>query len=608
LRRCSPGWSHCAWRRCGLGLALWSGSAAARPAGYDTAGCNPGGANVCEYDATLERWDGDLSSIGGTGDDVVCGGYNDDELQGQADNDILWGGDPSGTGSEPGDVAYGGADEACSDGIDQDCDGADVGCTGTMPVTSSPGHLDGDEITGGLALDVAVITDWDEAAQPTIVVGAPFTSTSAYYVGAVFGVTSADFQVGGAIADRAAWRLEGSALPDKEVGEYLGVGVAAADMDGDGISDVVASGPEYGGPYGQYGAIYMLSGPVTGSGAVADLADGVLVGPDLFGSVGMALATGDDAAIDGNGDLLVSASGDCALYAGTGGFFVVPEGAGRSGTLGQQEAWYSVPQSCWGGADSLGLGLGDLDGDGVADAFVGVRQGGAEVEWAGPEKGYNRVETGPGYLYVQLGQLDSGGDLADADGLVVGPQTNSFFARDATIMDDVDGDGLPEILAGAAYADRVAARAGVAYVIDPAQAIGRDPVAAADTAIATLDGDNRGDLYLGFSVANGGDIDGDGWTDAVVQGLDDTEQADPYGHVYVFRGPLAGAMTVTSAVLRIDGTSQRYIGSYGYGPSALHGGFDVNSDGLDDWIAVSSSDIDNGYYNRAVLFWGAPWP
>jgi len=538
---------------------------------------------------------------GGSGDTGASGGD-------PSDPDVDGDGWPASTDCDDADDrVYPGADEACSDGIDQDCDGADAGCTGSMPVTSSPGHLDGDEITGGLALGVAVITDWGAAAQPTIVVGAPFASTSVYDLGAVFGVTSADFQAGGAIVDRAAWRLVGSALPDEEVGEGLGVSVAAADMDGDGISDLVASGPEYGGMYGQYGAIYMLSGPVTGSGAVAEFADGVLVGPDLFGSVGMALATGDDAAIDGNGDLLVSASGDCALYAGTGGFFVVPEGAGRTGTLGQQEAWYSVPQYCWGGADSLGLG--DLDGDGVADAFVGVRQGGAEVEWAGPEKGYNRVETGPGYLYVQLGPLDSGGDLADADGLVVGPQTNSFFAREAAIMDDVDGDGLPEMVASAAYADRVAARAGVAYVIDPAQAIGRDPVAVADTAIATFDGDNRADLYLGLGVANGGDLDGDGWTDAVIGAAADMQDEDlTLGRVYAFRGPLEGTYTTGDAVLRVDGTTQHAIGYYNYGGGALHGGFDVNGDGFDDWIAGSPSDIDNGYYNRAVLFWGAPWP
>ena len=95
----------------------------------------------------------------------------------------------------------------------------------------------------------------------------------------------------------------------------------------------------------------------------------------------------------------------------------------------------------------------------------------------------------------------------------------------------------------------------------------------------------------------------------MVQGLDDTEQADPYGHVYVFRGPLDGVATTSDAVLRVDGTSPHFIGSYGgCSRSSLYGGFDGNNDGLDDWIAGGPSDMDNDYYNRAVLFWGAPWP
>lgn len=97
-------------------------------------------------------------------------------------------------------------------------------------------------------------------------------------------------------------------------GDYAGYVLAAGDIDGDGSDDIVTSAPveDTGGT--SAGLVYLLYGPQSGTGSLAD-ASARLIGEDAYDIAGRALALGD---ADGDGllDIFVGAPGE-----GMGGSF-----------------------------------------------------------------------------------------------------------------------------------------------------------------------------------------------------------------------------------------------------------------------------------------------
>lgn len=349
---------------------------------------------------------------------------------------------------------------------------------------------------------------------------------SEYIIGAIRNADGGPFAGKAYIYDGASGALIHTVAG--RAGERLGFSVAGgADLDGDGTPDYVIGAPGF---FGNASRVLVLSG--ADHSVLYELTDGV---GTLFGfDVNVA---GD---VDGDGlaDILIG-----AITAGT-------DFQGRADVVSGADG--SLVWSTFGPVASAFLGTGtggldDLNGDGVPEQGVGA---------AGAGQATDGVTTGAAYV------LDgaTGAILRELTPNGSGLAFGQFFVDNAG---DVDGDGVGDIYVGD-FADPEAGGRG--YVFSGANP-GRIRVFNGETVndglgigrgAGDIDGDGHADLLIGaylssagafqggkcwvFSGQNGqplrtftstvpngqvgfdvvtlGDIDGDGWTDFLLTGLD----------------------------------------------------------------------------------------
>ncbi len=241
------------------------------------------------------------------------------------------------------------------------------------------------------------------------------------------------------------------------------------------------------------------------------------------------------------------------------------------------------------------VAVGDVNGDGLADIAI-----------AAPYASYfGRQYSGAVYVVfgrrsgktVDLGNLGSGGYVA------VGPQ-GSELGYSLAGAGDVNGDGLPDLIAGAPGAYTPDQR-GSAWVIYGRNAPGIVDLTQPGNGYEITGGPSS--VGMGTAVAGLGDINGDGIPDvAVSQPYDSSGQPGSRGGdgvvnvVYGHQGDQAVQLDQLGGDgFRIQGTRGDLLGASLAGPG------DVNGDGIPDILIGAPGQPQSGVAGRAYVVFGA---
>ena len=206
--------------------------------------------------------------------------------------------------------------------------------------------------------------------------------------------------------------------------------------------------------------------------------------------------------------------------------------------FGGQEGWSVAP-------------AGDINGDGIPDVIVGTPHH-SVIE--GHEAAFSVGRT-----FVFSGATDT--VLLTLDDPIV--EENARAGTSVVSLGDTDGDGVPDVLVGA-----------------PGQNIGDESDGLIDVGVAYLYSGANGSLIrtlnhpnqtvnarFGFAVANAGDVDGDGVSDALIG-------APGSGEAFVFSGKTG------TLIFTIPSPTAEKEPSFG---SAVAGGKDLDRDGIPDF-------------------------
>lgn len=530
---------------------------------------NPGAAEVCD----LNDRDEDCDGFADDADDSVepdtlwfpdgdFDGFGDREAPGQ------WACDPpdldatrdSSDCDDADGAVYPGAREAC-DGVDNDCDGTDDLCQeGPVPLSDAGVWLDGRAADDHAGTAVALLPDLSGDGLPDLAVGSPEHDG----VGSDNG--RLDLVWGPVTAGRSLLSADVS-ITGAADGDHAGYRVAAGDLDGDAAADLVLSAWKRDLDSGSdAGVVYVLAGPVTGERRL-DATAVVLLGEAMGDRLGSELAVADLNA-DGLADVALASQYQDRAASNAGAIYLF------SGPLTSSQVVTQAGALRYGEAasDNAGTALapaGDVNGDGIGDLLVGAMhldQGTA-------------ADTGG--AYVLLGPVTGTASLGDADARLLGENPFDYAGVAATGAGDVDGDGLDDVLVGAACHDLGVGNEGAAYlVLGPVS--GDQSLADAD---ARIDGEQHSD-QAGQVLGEAGDVNGDGHADVLVSSFRQGAAGAQAGAVWLLAGPLSGTVVLAERSGKLVGDSAGDRAGV-----ALGGGQDVDLDGtLDVIVGAPGSD------------------
>ena len=313
-------------------------------------------------------------------------------------------------------------------------------------------------------------------------------------------------------------------------GDKLGYSVSSAgDVDADGFADIIAGALLADRNGTNAGMARVYSGQ---TGAILHDLDGLAAG-DFFGT---SVAGLGDVDLDGFDDFAVGAPGMDGGGAESGGVMVF---SGQTGAV-----LHTMDGLAPG--DVLGVtvaGTSDVDGDGAADFTAGA-------------SGADPNGSNSGEIYVWSGLTGS---------LIVtftGPQAGDGLGTSLQGTGDIDGDSIPDLIAGAPGSDLVNPDAGLAFVY----------TMGSQSILYQFFGIEAGERF-GQAVAGRTDVDRDGFADVAVGAPLNDENGLDTGKVTVFWGQFGAPLYEIHGV-NDEGQLGRTVSDAG----------ELNGDGRGDFI------------------------
>ncbi|WP_327369197.1 FG-GAP and VCBS repeat-containing protein [Streptomyces sp. NBC_01217] len=362
-----------------------------------------------------------------------------------------------------------------------------IAVTGAAPAVSYAENAP----VGALAADAAasVRADFDGDGYTDVAVAAPGGTVNgrsgAGYFAVVYGMAEGPNGVKHQVISQNRYGVPGTA----ETGDHFGSHLTAADLDGDGFTDLVVATPgEDIGSARDVGRQTVLWGSV----------GGLIIATDI-GQGGARTRAGD---FDGDGHLDLATA-----YQMRYGPFSRTGGPARTGPLVGLDVRIHAMEA------------GDVDGDGTTDLVV------SSGSWDSDDGG----AIPPPHLQLLKGT---------EDGLVAGPfiAYPDTVSADSIALGDIDGDGRQDVVFGrstAAGGGLVGVVRGTAAGLAPRAAlIGQNTTGVPGT------GENGDRFGTDVSV---GDVTGDGYADVVtgIPGEDHADRTDA-GTFAVLRGSATG--------------------------------------------------------------------
>ena len=414
-------------------------------------------------------------------------------------------------------------------------------------------------------------------------------------------------------------------------GDELGHAVSnLGDINGDGINDYAVGSFNankdngMGGTTNDAGKTWVIFGTGSAMPATFDLSsidgtNGFVVTGDIADDYsGRVITAGGDINGDGIDDFIIAADRTDTPGDKAGGVYVIygtDEGFDANIDLADIETGDgSVGTYIFGAAagDRAGRDVhsaGDINGDGIDDIIIGAYQSTFDAD------GDTYADHYAGKAFVVFGQ-DGGlggtvslGSLDGTNGFTMdGLAAEDITGRGVSTAGDVNGDGIDDIMIAAPLADANGSNSGAVYIV-----YGTTEGFDADIDLSALDGTNgftivgNADAWIGYDVANLGDINGDGIDDILIgstsslpNGTHDTGPTNSNNGntdgAYVVFGTDEG-FSATFDLGDIDGTNGFQLADVLQGDNtgfSVSTAGDINDDGIADLIIGANGADPNG--------------
>ncbi|MCY2960771.1 MAG: FG-GAP-like repeat-containing protein [Planctomycetota bacterium] len=402
---------------------------------------------------------------------------------------------------------------------------------------------------------------------------------------------------------------------------------SAGDVNGDGFGDVIVQSPGFNSDAGLYQVFFGSPNPQP-SWAPPLVELGSLSSGTASSRTGRSVSSAGDVNADGFNDVIVGSPEFGATDNGRVQVFL-----GGAGGLNLATPFWTFDSTNTGEKFGWSVSAGDIDNDGKSDILVGApnysngqtnegrvylfRSLGGSIA-ATPTWSYESNQAGAllGSAVSALGDVNADGfsDIAaGAPGATSGQGSVTIFHGRGTglalitpaititsgipgsefgtalaFVGDVDLDGFSDLAVGAPKIDNPQVDEGRVYVY-----------LGSYTGITGAVGDdeesNQAGAQLGSSIAQCGDVNGDGRAEILV-GAPGYDAATNGGAAFLYQALPAGA-GITLAALAVR-TGAQASSQYGFAVSA---GGDVNGDGWND-VLVGAPDFDGNLSNQGRIY------
>jgi len=475
-------------------------------------------------------------------------------------------------------------------------------CSGQALPSTADWTGESNQGNAGLGYALSTAGDVNNDGYSDLIVGAPWYDGGQADEGAAFVYYGSSTGLG----STRAWSVESN-----QSGAHFGAAVSiAGDVNGDDYADVIVGAPDYDGGQTGEGAAFVYHGSATGLDSTHAWSAESNQSEAHFG---VAVSTAGDVNEDGYSDVIVGAPDYDDGQASEGAAFVYH---GSVAGLTTDPADWSVTGDQAGAHFGAAVSTaGDVNGDGRADVIVGapgydtigtttLTDTGQAYVYHGSATGLTtgsstRLTTG-GSTRLTTGsstRLTTGGSTrlttGPADWSATGDQEDGCFGAAVSTAGDVNGDGYADVIIGAPNYDGGQTGEGAAFVYHGSATGLTGPADWNATG-------NQANAHFGAAVSIAGDVNGDGYADAIVGAPDYADDQAGEGAAFVYHGSATGLPGSADW----SATGEQAGAHFG---AAVSTAGDVNGDGHSDLaIGATGYDHDETDEGAAFVYHGGP--